>query len=1095
MLITKSFSIIIVGDDDGLEKTINSIAEQTIKDIQIIFLNNIELETRKYFSKKFNQIKFDFVDNRDTIFPDCLGKVASPFAVCLASNELLLTPTAIEEYQYAFVEKPNAQLVVPNIVLTNSMGEILEIKSIGKNRLFKTSDLLTPIIFRSDGRGIAFRISEDIRSLPASLIEILITLSKKGEIVPLDENLHSLNEKYLPSLRGHKLSFINIWWEYLFLGKEKTAFSILSKYYKLISKNYSFNCSRKYIYKITGLVLDPKPLIKSMAMTFLRIFSFCIYELLGIFGGILFRISELGKRKRQIKGKFALISHVLPPSPSGQSVVIERLLRDVPEEHYTLINSKPANLTKNLISSLPSKIHHLKDSIHSERFHRFSVIFYFANFIRSFLRGWQIAKIAIRENCEILIGCSGDLYDLPATFFASYFTHSKFFGYYFDDYKFQWVDKKQRLFASTSEKYLLGRMKGLIVPNDFLQKQILKRRFIRTIVVSNPADDNSISTTNRKIAPPYQIIYTGSVYHVNIEAIKNIIHALDLIEGKLIELHIYTSQPKEVLESFNISGKNIKYNYHVPPNEIAKIQESAFLLLVPFSSNSPIPEVIHTSAPGKLGDYLVSGVPILALAPSDSFISEFLKENICGLAVSSNNPHLIANKILDLMESEETRKEFVLNAGRVAKKQFNRKSSQKEFLGFIQNNDEKPGILYISATDLVGKEFNGFMLGERIREKHFKSYMSITHAKSKSPFVYEYGHGAYTKPFESLIRYILKNLSIQSLFPSYVKTSIFPSQLIKSEIDIIHLQLIHSAPFFNLRVIPKLSMNFPTVFTLHDQWAYTGHCIHPLECQGWLSGCQTCPYLERSIIMKKDRAAFMYQQKQKIFSKSNLNLVVSSQWMYDRVKKSPIMSHLPCTIIPFGIDQDFFFPEDKNIVRNELNIPLKNKVLIFRSSPHSEYKGMQYIQEALKCIDSMNMTILATDFIGGLEEFKEKFQIIELGWVNDQNLLRRYLSAADVFLSPSLAESFGMMPLEAMACGTPTIVFKDTTLENLTCSPTIGTAVKYRDGQALGRSVELLLSNPDELLRRSKNGIKFVRENYTIKKYVEKHINLYNSLI
>ena len=46
---------------------------------------------------------------------------------------------------------------------------------------------------------------------------------------------------------------------------------------------------------------------------------------------------------------------------------------------------------------------------------------------------------------------------LPATFFASCFTRTKFFGYYFDDYQFQWVDKKQRLFASKSEKYLLSK--------------------------------------------------------------------------------------------------------------------------------------------------------------------------------------------------------------------------------------------------------------------------------------------------------------------------------------------------------------------------------------------------------------------------------------------------------------------------------------------------------------------------------------------------------------------------------------------------------------------------------------------------------------
>ena len=92
--LSRSFSIIIIGNGDGLEKTVNSIAEQTVKDIQVIFLTTIEIDARKYFSKKYHHIKFDYVDNYHSIYPDCLEKVISPFALCLATNELLLSPTA-----------------------------------------------------------------------------------------------------------------------------------------------------------------------------------------------------------------------------------------------------------------------------------------------------------------------------------------------------------------------------------------------------------------------------------------------------------------------------------------------------------------------------------------------------------------------------------------------------------------------------------------------------------------------------------------------------------------------------------------------------------------------------------------------------------------------------------------------------------------------------------------------------------------------------------------------------------------------------------------------------------------------------------------
>lgn len=1091
----KSFSIIIFGNDDLLlEQAIESISKQTIRDIQIIFLSTGNKEKRGKLSEKYRYLQFCFSKTQHLV-AEYFEKVSAPYVLCLASNERLLTPNALQEYQSAFERNPNAVIVISNPVVTNSMGEVLYSSSIAKNKILNSSDLLTPIIFKADGRGVAFRVPAYTANLPKTLIEILITVSKKGGIFPLDANLHTINEKNLPSSTRLKNSFRKIWLNYFILGKKSGAVSALANYHQLLAQEPSFSIVRRFWHKNFSILLGPKSIIRGWVFAVLNTLYLWVIDLIGIIGRILFYLSKAGENIKQNKTRFALISHILPPSPSGQSVVIERLLRDVSMEDYILINTHPVNDTKSLITPLPAKTHHLQEKTSADKFFGFQSLFVLTNIVKSFIRGWKIAKIANREGCGVLIGCTGDLIDFPAAYFASVFTHAKYYAYYFDDYRFQWIDKKRRLFASFTERVLLRKMNGAIAPNEFLQKQILDRKFIRTKVVPNPANDPVPTSHGNIIKPPFRIIYTGSVYHVNAQAIKNIIGALDLLDGKQIELHIYTSQPKDLLQEYGISGKNVKYYFHIPPDEIIKIQENAFLLLIPLSLNSPIPEVVHTSAPGKLGDYLASGTPILALVPGDSFVSKYLQEKNCGLVVSSNDPGQIAKQILDLLGSPKVRQELARNAFQAAKEDFDRLDAQKNLLSFIKNNEKKPGVLHVSATDLAGKEFNGYMLGERLRKNNFHSYLSVTHAMSNSPYVYEYGSGAYKKTVDSLSQYILDELSIQSLFPCYREKSLLPKNLLKSEIDIIHLQLIHAAPFFNLRIIPSLSRKFPTVYTLHDQWAYTGHCIHPLECEGWLSGCHNCPDLERNIAMRKDRAAYMYRQKQQIFAESKVHLVVSSQWMYERVMKSPIMSHLPCTVIPFGIDYEVFYPEDKDKSREYLNIPSNNKVLFFRSAPGNIYKGMEYINKALEFIHQKDVTILTTDFIGAFEEFKEKFHFIELGWVNDQNLLRKFLSAADIFLSPSLAESFGMMPLEAMACGTPTIVFKGTGLEKLTDSPNIGTAVDYKDGRALGIAVEEMINNPEELNKRSRNGINFVRENYSIENYVRQHIHLYNSLL
>ena len=1093
---TSSFSIIICGEDDrGLDVTLESIANQTINNVRVIFLLNLNTEKENMLSRKYRNLHLYFADSNCNSFPECLEKVKSPYALCLAPTEILLTFNALSDYQDTFEENPNTNIIISNTVVTDSVGKVLYSNSISIKKSYHTNYLLTPLIYRSDGRGIAFRVPPYTANLPQSLIELLITLNKKGGIFPLNANLNTLSENNLHSLLYGKNSFKKIWWNYLFLGRERGTFQTLSYYYKQLSLYPCYTNKPNLLYKIASILLYPKSAFQEWGYE-LRSDLFCLgFEIVEWIGTIFFFFMNIKGNKEHNQNKFALISHVLPPSPSGQSVVIERLLRDVNKEEYILINSHPAANKNNLISPLLAKTFLLDENLSPVKFYRFQLLFVLANILQSFARGWKIAQISHREGCGVIIACSGDLIDLPAAYLASVFTHAKYYAYYFDDYRFQWVDKKRRLFSLLTEKVLLRKMDGAIVPNESLQKQILKRRFIKTIVIHNPANDIKQLPKRNMPESPYRIIYTGSVYHVNAAAIKNVIDALDLLDTEGFELHIYTSQPKDLLEEYGVCGKNVKYHFHVPPEEINKIQENAFLLLIPFSFDSSIPEVIQTSAPGKLGDYLSSGTPILAHVPDDSFVAKYLLEKNCGFVISSNNPERIAKQILDLAKSPQTRQEIALNAFQAGKEDFNRLDAQNKFLGFIRNAEKKPGVLHVSYSDLFGKEFNGFMLGERLRQHNFHSFLSVAMVMSSSPYVHEYSGGSYLNIFNSLSKYILDKFSIQSLYPAYTEKGMFPKKMLKSEIDIIHLQLIHAVPYFNLRIIPDLSRKYPLVYTLHDQWAYTGHCIHPLECEGWLSGCHNCPDLERSISMRKDRAAFMYRLKKKIFAKSSLHLIVASQWMHERVKKSPIMSHLPCTVIPFGINHKMFYPEDKKISREFLKIPPNNKVITFRSTPGNLYKGMEYIYEALEWINQSNITILTTDSKGAFEKFKQKFHIIELGLVTDQNALRKVFSAADIFLSPSLAESFGMMPLEAMACGTPTIVFKGTGLEKLTGAPTIGTAVDYKDGQALGRAVEELLKNHDELNIRSTKGIHFVRENYSIENYVRQHIQLYNSLL
>ena len=60
--------------------------------------------------------------------------------------------------------------------------------------------------------------------------------------------------------------------------------------------------------------------------------------------------------------------------------------------------------------------------------------------------------------------------------------------------------------------------------------------------------------------------------------------------------------------------------------------------------------------------------------------------------------------------------------------------------------------------------------------------------------------------------------------------------LVPQRPQILHCHNLHGG-FFDLRALVHLSRQVPTVLTLHDEWAFTGHCAHSLQCVRWRRGC------------------------------------------------------------------------------------------------------------------------------------------------------------------------------------------------------------------------------------------------------------------
>ncbi|TFG55916.1 MAG: glycosyltransferase, partial [Deltaproteobacteria bacterium] len=326
-------------------------------------------------------------------------------------------------------------------------------------------------------------------------------------------------------------------------------------------------------------------------------------------------------------------------------------------------------------------------------------------------------------------------------------------------------------------------------------------------------------------------------------------------------------------------------------------------------------------------------------------------------------------------------------------------------------------VLQVGYTDLVGTRFNGRDLCRGLRERGIEAQHCVWDKRSDDPGTWQLSNNRYRSLVNDLVFKSLETrLSVESLLFPYAWKLPFDRRFRAA--DIVHYHLIHR-DFFSLPALPLLTRMRPAVWTLHDPWAMTGHCLYPLDCRRWETGCGECPSLSSPIPMRRDRTAFMWKAKRRIYEASRIDVVVASRWMLDMASRSPLLSRARLHHIPFGIDLEVFRPGDPEAAKRRLGIMPGSLVICFRAVS-SEFKGLRYMIESLRRLREERPVCLLTFSERGLvDEFRGRFQLVELGWVNDETLAAEVYNAADVFLMPSTAEAFGMKAVEAMACGKP----------------------------------------------------------------------------
>ncbi len=238
--------------------------------------------------------------------------------------------------------------------------------------------------------------------------------------------------------------------------------------------------------------------------------------------------------------------------------------------------------------------------------------------------------------------------------------------------------------------------------------------------------------------------------------------------------------------------------------------------------------------------------------------------------------------------------------------------------------------------------------------------------------------------------------------------------------DIIHLHNLHGyylhlRPLFDYLKASKK----PVVWTLHDCWAFTGHCCNLIGCDKWKEGCYNChkhAAYPKSIV---DRSKHNFQVKKKMFtSLENATVVTPSLWLADLVRQS-FLEKFPVEIINNGIDTSIFKPTSGDFRQRHA---LENKKIILGvASAWSRSKGLYDFVRLAEMLDDSYKIVL----VGLTEKQKAELppKILGITRTNNTAELAEIYTAADVFLNLTYNDNYPTVNLEAQACGTPVITY------------------------------------------------------------------------
>lgn len=391
-----------------------------------------------------------------------------------------------------------------------------------------------------------------------------------------------------------------------------------------------------------------------------------------------------------------------------------------------------------------------------------------------------------------------------------------------------------------------------------------------------------------------------------------------------------------------------------------------------------------------------------------------------------------------------------------------------------------PTLLQINSVANIGSTGRiAEQIGQKAIDMGWKSYIAYgrTAAISKSNLI------KIGSAFDNYAHAIGSKLLDCHGILSRSSTYHFIKQIDNIKPDVVQLHNLHGYYISYPILFEYLSKkNIPTVATMHDFWLMTGHCAYINDsCNKWRIGCGNCPRLKSYPASFLDRSHHNWEEKSRwLNSMKNMTIVPVSYWLDSKVKQS-FLNGIKRNVIQNGIDLTQFYPEPSNIGSVSDNV-LSILCVATRWTENNGFDDILKMARGLR--HNAHVTIVGID-----AKQKKLLPPNTAGIERTENLseLRKLYSNADVFVNPNKEVTFGLVTAEAMACGTPSIIYSGTAGEEIIGD--LGYIVKN-----VSELINLINHMNKKSSEISRKCTKHISANFDYNTTLDNYISLYNNI-